>query len=54
MSRILLDPNKLSPEICHTRLNEKSWSLFFFMGDNAFFSEICVFSNILGVAEKVL
>ena len=33
---------------------EKMVTSFFFMGETAFFSEICVFSNFLGVAEMIL
>ena len=38
----------------HSIEREKMVTSFFFMGDTAFFSEICVFSNILGVAEMIL
>ena len=48
-----------SPTNCPLRfvkLEKTKWNgrYFFFMGNIAFFSEICVFSNLLGVAGTIL
>ena len=47
----LEDSHKKLHEVSHTQFYGKNWSIFLFTGKVAFFSEISLFNNLLGVKE---